>query len=140
MNTEKINKDAVMYNMKLIRELTGLSMGEFGKKTGNLSKDQIASYEAGRALPQEPTIHRVCELAGISRHELMSEKLMKEDVVKEMFNVLSINTTDNSQDTKTLVELRKVIEVMQMTINAQARMLEMQNEITATFRELAKRS
>jgi len=85
----QINKDAITHNMKLIRSLTGMSMNEFGRKLGDISKDQIASYEGGRALPQEPTIIRVCELAGISRQDFVTKSITKEEIVKEMFVVLN---------------------------------------------------
>lgn len=135
MQTDKLNKDAIMANFKLIRNLTGLSMTDFGQKLG-VSKDQVASYENGRALPNEGVIHRVCSLSGLSRYDLCFEHISKEGVIKEMFTVLNRNMEASNAETATVSELKSVINSMQMTINAQVKMIEMQQELLNEFRKL----
>jgi transcriptional regulator with XRE-family HTH domain len=131
------NKDAVAQNMKLIRSLTSKSMNDFGTLVG-ATKDQIASYENGRALPQKPTILRVCEIAGITENEFLTNPITKEEIVKEMFANITVNATDLTSITgDQVVELRKVIEAMQSTINAQSRVIEMQTKMLEQFSSLA---
>jgi transcriptional regulator with XRE-family HTH domain len=135
----QINKDAIAHNMKLIRNLTGMSMNEFGKKIGDISKDQVASYENGRALPQEPTIIRVCELAGITRTDFVTKSITKEEIVKEMFVVLNQTTAETTGGDRTAEELRKVIDALQQTISAQKMVIEMQSKMMEQFSALVKR-
>jgi transcriptional regulator with XRE-family HTH domain len=135
----QINKDAIAHNMKLIRSLTGMSMNEFGKKIGDISKDQVASYENGRALPQEPTIIRVCELAGITRQDFVTKSITKEEIVKEMFVVLNQTTADTTGGDRASEELRKVIDALQQTISAQKMVIEMQSKMMEQFSALVKR-
>jgi len=130
------NKEAVQHNMKLIRSLTGLSMNEFGRRL-DMSKDQIAAYESGRALPQAPTIIRVCEMAGISNTEFLNKKISKEEIVKEMFVVLN-NATETTGSDQTIAELRKVIEAMQSTITAQLKVIELQGKMTEQFMAMSR--
>jgi transcriptional regulator with XRE-family HTH domain len=132
-----MNKEAVAHNMKLIRSLTGKSMQDFGTLVG-ATKDQIASYENARALPQKPTILRILEIAGITENEFLTNPITKEEIVKEMFANITVNANDLSAIAgDQVVELRKVIEAMQSTINAQSRVIEMQTKMLEQFASLA---
>ena len=133
------NKEAVSHNMKLIRSLTGLSMNDFGKKLGGVSKDQIASYEAGRALPPTPTALRICDLAGITQEEFLTKSITKEEIVKEMFVVLNNAAEQQTGSNQDVEELRKVIETLKSTIEAQGRIIEMQGRMMEQFSALVNR-
>jgi transcriptional regulator with XRE-family HTH domain len=111
-------------------------MNEFGRRL-DMSKDQIAAYESGRALPQAPTIIRVCEMAGISNTEFLNKKISKEEIVKEMFVVLN-NATETTGSDQTIAELRKVIEAMQSTITAQLKVIELQGKMTEQFMAMSR--
>ena len=134
-----INKEAVMHNMKLVRSLTGMSMNEFGKKLGGVTKDQIATYENGRANVPQPVVLRVCDLAGITQEEFLTKSITKEEIVKEMFVVLNNAAEQQTGSNQDVEELRKVIETLKSTIEAQGRIIEMQGRMMEQFSALVSR-
>jgi transcriptional regulator with XRE-family HTH domain len=131
---EQVNKEAVAFNMKLIRNLTGKSMQDFGIMLGGLSKDQIHSYENNRALPQETTIQRVCQLADITRKDLLTKKLTEEEVVKEMFLKINVQQ-ENESPNQRLAELKMVISEQRLIIETQRDMIKRLQEMLATIKE-----
>lgn len=136
MLSKNVDKMLVAENMRLIRNLAGMTMDAFARKVG-VNKDNINIYERGRALPQKSTVIRVCEFAGISENDLLYTNLNKETLVKDMMTVLRKNL-DAVGENQTLTDLRDTIKAMQATINAQAETIRLLKEMLGSFSALKK--
>lgn len=67
-------------NIRLIRDLTGLSQSDFAEKIGlEVNKDMIYSYESGKAKPKSVIIDKIAEIAEISKEDLQNKKLTVKD-------------------------------------------------------------
>lgn len=123
MIPKKINREAVAHNMKLIRNLTGMTMHDFAAKL-NISKDQVNNYEAGRSVPSKPIMLQVCQMAGITEEQLISKHITKEEIVKEMFVVLRETTANTTGENESLAALQKTVESLQRVIETQSKTIE----------------
>ena len=67
-------------NIKLIRELSGMTQNDFADLFGNVSKDMLYTYESGKANPNELFKSRVAMIAGIDIKSLETVELKESDI------------------------------------------------------------
>jgi hypothetical protein len=116
--------DFAISNLKLIRSLSTLSQNDFGLRVG-ASKDQVNSYESGKAKIPKPVAMMVAQLAGVSENDFLNSDLSEENNAKQILDLLSVipKKSDNPMNH----DLKELVANMKIVIESQNRMIETQN-------------
>ncbi|CAB4140678.1 HipB Predicted transcriptional regulators [uncultured Caudovirales phage] len=69
----------ISQNIRWLRLLSGLRQDDFAKKIGCKS-GALRTYENGRTVPNELIQQKLCELYGITQHELNNADLKKKEI------------------------------------------------------------
>lgn len=67
-------------NIKLLRQTTGETQTGFAKLLGLKDRMNIAIWERGNAKPKAEAAAKICELFGITSHQLFNERLTVESL------------------------------------------------------------
>jgi len=74
-------------NIKLIRQLSGLTQEDFGVKF-NASRAMITSYESAKAAPDDLFLTRLSKYSGVPKEDLLDKALIEENIdVDKLENV-----------------------------------------------------
>jgi DNA-binding XRE family transcriptional regulator len=74
-----MNTKIVAQNIKLLRNVRGLSQGELADNIG-IHRASLGSYEEGRAVPKNENAIAIAKYFGITAEQLISQELTVEDL------------------------------------------------------------
>jgi transcriptional regulator with XRE-family HTH domain len=111
-------------NIKYVRELTGMSRTEFGEVFG-LTKDQIQSYEVGRAKPAAQLINELAAMFEITPEKFGAVNLRTSikdvgiiEIVKKIKAKAATVIGGSSKENPTQAELVKALrEIQQLSLS-----------------------
>ncbi|MFS5615463.1 helix-turn-helix transcriptional regulator [Streptococcus agalactiae] len=109
MSKYAINKIKVGYKIKDIRDQSGLSMMEFGKRIG-VTDVSVNSYEKGRMIPKSNVLKKIISLSN-NPNQSMNEFLygQPKEYLENIFNSILISLEGFEVETKEFKELITIL-------------------------------
>lgn len=119
-----MNQECLHNNLKFIRLLSGKKQQDFAVELG-ISRDQLYTYENGKAKPSQLTMMKFAKIANVSIEDLLTKDLKNTSV-----NVINPDTKkvefQLKEDRQNEVDfLKQALESKEALINQQKEMIEL---------------